>query len=156
MVCYFTNWAQYRPGSARFVAANMDPGLCTHIIFAFAKLSDSLTNRLEPYEWNDESTDSNVGNYEAVNNLKQANPSLKTLLAVGGWTHGTAKFTHMVETAERRQVFIQDAIQFLRQRNFDGLDLDWEFPGAATRGSPAIDKQRFTLLVQVCGPPPQI
>ena len=79
-------------------------------------------------------------------NLKQQNPELKVLLAVGGWNLGSGPFTAMVATPTSRDHFISTSIDFLRERNFDGLDLDWEYP--ADRGSPPEDRARFTALVQ--------
>ncbi|XP_020858781.1 chitotriosidase-1 isoform X2 [Phascolarctos cinereus] len=137
LVCYFTNWSQYRPGQAAFLPKDVDPFLCTHLIYAFADMKDHHLTTFDPND---------VQFYKDLNSLKSRNPNLKLLLALGGWNFGTKKFTNMVAKPETRQVFIQSVINFLYQHNFDGFDLDWEYPGS--RDSPAIDKERFTTLVK--------
>ena len=48
IVCYYTNWAQYRNDPAKYFPDNIDPNLCTHVIFAFAKIDEDL--ELASYE----------------------------------------------------------------------------------------------------------
>ena len=52
-----------------------------------------------------------------------------------------------VSSRNNMRSFAANAIEYLHRYNFDGLDIDWEFP--ADRGSPPEDKERFTQLLQV-------
>ena len=46
VVCYVAGWAWYRPGNGQFLVENIDPMLCTHIIYAFARL-DNVTHSIQ-------------------------------------------------------------------------------------------------------------
>lgn len=49
--CYFTNWAQYRPPPTIYMPNDIDPCLCTHLLYAFATMSNDY--KIATYEWND-------------------------------------------------------------------------------------------------------
>ncbi|XP_041639568.1 acidic mammalian chitinase-like [Cheilinus undulatus] len=138
LVCHMTNWAQYRPAGGKFTPTNIDPFLCTHIIYSLATINSF--NQITPVEWNDEQQ------FVLLNHHKNVNPALKTLLSVGGTVNGISPFIAMVARAETRAAFIRSAISYLRHHDFDGLNLAWEFP--AHNGSPAGDRENFSLLVE--------
>lgn len=95
-------------------------------MYAFSGLQNG---QLSTVEWNDET------NYAKVIGLKKTNPKLKVLLSFGGASFGTQKFKDLAASQQSRQTFINSAISFLRKYGFDGLDVDWEYPGAADKAS---------------------
>ncbi len=54
---------------------------------------------------------------------------IKVLIALGGWNDSEGdKYSRLVADPNSRARFIRTAIDFIHQYNFDGLDLDWEYP----------------------------
>ncbi|XP_072307702.1 chitinase, acidic.1 [Eucyclogobius newberryi] len=132
-----TNWAQYRPGTGQFTSDNIDPFLCTHIIYHLVTINS--VNQITPIEWNDEQQ------FVGLKRLKGANPALKTLLTVGGTVNGISPYVSVVSRPENRAAFIRSALSYLRTHDFDGLNVAWDYPGH--NGSPLADRERFTSLL---------
>ncbi|KAJ6785998.1 hypothetical protein PWT90_07634 [Aphanocladium album] len=118
----------------------------THLYFSFAFITpgeynivgmNGLPNRL----------------FTDFTSLKKNNPGLKTIIAVGGWTHNDPGplqkvFSTMVSTKETRAKFIKNLLSFLRLNAFDGVDFDWEYPGADDRGGVPEDGVNFTQFLK--------
>ncbi|XP_054159855.1 uncharacterized protein LOC128958065 [Oppia nitens] len=148
IVCYFTNWSRYRSDLAKYTPNNINPFLCTHIIYAFA----ILDNKTLTMKSSDKCTDIDNRFYQRVTDLKEKNPKLKVLIALGGWVDSEGdKYSRLVRNYTNRMNFIERAIEFIRQHNFDGLDLDWEYPQCwqsdCSAGTPS-DKLNFAKFIR--------
>ena len=88
IMCYFGSWSTYRWASGRFDVEDIAPFLCTHLVFGFAGLDPQSyeIRALDPYNELEENWGKAA--YKRFTNLKNVNPNLVTLLAIGGWNEG--------------------------------------------------------------------
>ena len=123
----------------------VDPSLCTHILYAFAALdNDTLlitesSKKIAKFQ----------GMYEKVTSLKSFGP--KVLLSMGGWREGTEKYSRLVSSAEARRSFVHHVVGYLRENNFDGLDVDWSYPVCWQNNcaaGPETDKSNYVLWIK--------
>lgn len=146
VVCYLSTWAVYRPGKGSYAIENFDANLCTHVVYAFVGLdiTQNAIRSLDP--WQDLKDNYGKAGFERINALKKTHPHLKVTLAIGGWNEGSKNYSIMAGDPMRRQMFVEQATSFIRKHNFDGLDLDWEYP--TQRGGDPKDRESFVLLVK--------
>lgn len=83
--------------------------------------------------------------FKEIMDLKKENPDMKSLLAFGGWTftEGTTAtyFTTMMNDPDLRGKFMDSAVALAQPKDgsykFDGIEIDWEYPGSPARsGTP--------------------
>ncbi|KAF2850135.1 glycoside hydrolase family 18 protein [Plenodomus tracheiphilus IPT5] len=141
VVGYYEGWSRQ--------PEDIDLTAFTHLNFAFA-FFDPKTFQMTPMNPGD------VELYRRFTALKSKKPSLRTWIAVGGWSFNDATnipntrtaFSDMVSTSANRKAFIASIGSFLRTYNFDGVDLDWEYPAADDRGGNKADKVNFVTFLQ--------
>lgn len=81
--------------------------------------------------------------------IKTKYPQLKTLLSVGGWQQENGVFSALVRNADRRALFIESVLLWMKEYNLDGVDMAWRFPGVSYRGGSPRDKENYASLIRV-------
>ncbi len=90
------------------------------------------------------------GVFGALYLLRQQNPHLKLDLSVGGWTLSEG-FYWMAGNPTRRKAFVDSIVHFLERFDFDGVDIDWEYPatdGSVPGASSPADAANYATLIQ--------
>lgn len=97
---------------------------------------------------------------ELVAVKKRAANGMNLFLSLGGWdfndpgaSEGKATFhlfSAMISQKESRKQFIDSAISYAHLHGFDGIDIDWEYPGDLSRGGREEDFVNFPLFLEEC------
>ena len=107
--------------------------MLSHVIYAFANVTvEGSCVSVNP-------KDDQV-NFPQLQNLQEDYPQLLMLISVGGANH-SINFSAVCAAAATRADLAQSCVEFMTQNGFDGIDIDWEFPGAA-------DSENFSALLQ--------
>ncbi|GIE96709.1 glycoside hydrolase family 18 protein [Paractinoplanes rishiriensis] len=176
-VGYFTQWGIY--GRNFQLSKVQDSGAAarlTHLNYAFGPVTaDGVCASADPWaDWQtpfpaelsvdgvgDVAGQPIAGNLNQLAELKARNPKLKVLISLGGWT-GSAFFSDAVLTDASRKKLVSSCVDLWIKGNlpglpagvaagiFDGIDLDWEWPGSEGNAGNVIrpeDRANFTALV---------
>lgn len=123
VVCYFTNWAWYRRGDGKYTPDHIDESLCTHVVYGFAVLNGQTLTIKTHDSWAD------IDNYFYDRVVALRAKGIRVSLAIGGWNDSLGdKYSRLVLNATARANFVAHVTEFIDKYNFEGLDLDWEYP----------------------------
>jgi chitinase len=174
VVGYFIQWGIYgRDYYVKDVVAVGAAETLTAINYAFAGIADNLTcTSLDTFaDWGkrfdasesvdgigDTVTQPLKGNFNQLKKLKTRYPQIRVLISIGGW-NDSDKFSAVALSANRAN-FVQSCVDMFINGQFaggvtdpgvfDGIDIDWEYPGAcgATCNWSGEDKGNFTELMK--------
>lgn len=124
VIMYLTNWSIY----SRFTnVATYDFSGVDVINYSFFNV-DSSGNVLTLDEW----ADYGWGNGGLIriltHDIKAKYPNIKVVVSIGGWSC-SQYFSDVAASAKARKNFANNILNIIQTNGFDGVDLDWEYPG---------------------------
>ncbi|AWB27116.1 glycosyl hydrolase family 18 protein [Halococcoides cellulosivorans] len=140
VIGYYRSWSRYQRD---YRPADVPLDRVTHLNYAFLDVRSNGTVVLGD-SWGDRQ------NLRAFRNRSRAHPETTMLLSIGGWSYSEA-FSDAAMTPERRERFAESAVRIMRTYEFDGIDVDWEYPGGGGAPGNTVrpdDAHNFTLLME--------
>jgi chitinase len=148
IVGYYMQWSQW---GREYYPGDIPLDKVTHVNYAFltvnqdgsaAYIQENAAMRvLNPQPWHD---------HTGFNELIEQATDTTFLFSIGGW-NDSKYFSNAAQTQASRERFARTAIEIMREHGFDGLDIDWEYPGGGGKAGNIVregDKHRYTLLLQ--------
>lgn len=120
-------------------------GYYTHINYAFALI--------HPTQFTMDVMDDKTGSlYREVTELKNKDDGLKVWIAIGGWAFNDpgptqSTFSLVAKAPAAQELFFNSLITFMINNNFDGVDIDWEYPAADDRGGKPEDFKNLVAFI---------
>ncbi|SDM32577.1 glycosyl hydrolase family 18 protein [Paenibacillus jilunlii] len=164
IVAYFPEWGD-QENKGFYTVSKIPWSKITHINYAFAKVN--AQNKIDfmdrtaaiEKDYSGQLTDVPFkGHFNQLIKYKRLYPDVRTLISVGGWS-GSGGFYNMANSAAGRETFANSVVDFLRTYQFNGVDIDWEYPsGTALSGNPndssvaeplrAVNYDNYVLLMK--------
>ncbi|KAI3336893.1 carbohydrate-binding module family 18 [Xylariaceae sp. AK1471] len=149
VIGYFEAWAPAETGCGKRDVSYIEQiaGSLSHLYVAFGSIAPD-TYEITPMNG------ISISTISQIMGIKQNAPGLRIYLSLGGWSYsdnGTATqpvWGDLSSTAEKRNKFIDQLAKFMRTWGFDGVDLDWEYPGAPDRGGMKRDIDNYVSLLE--------
>ncbi|BFZ03599.1 hypothetical protein BsWGS_06638 [Bradybaena similaris] len=138
VICYYASYAFFRRGKGLFVPENIDPNICTHLIYTYAVIQN---NKVVPLIRKEASEPWREGLFDRFVKSKETNPFLSVLISIGGGA-GETLIEKLPLDSETKKTMAMNVLSFLKEKGFDGLEITWEQPTVEK-------KQGFLDLLQV-------
>lgn len=135
LTVYFPNWNVYSAADSQVKDLPWQRLDCIHHAFwkIISKNGGYAIVSTDP--WADTDPGNPKAHFPQYERLTRQYPKVRVLLSIGGWTC-CGLFSQMALTRESRASFIQSCVDTLQAYPFlSGIDLDWEYPGVARKGS---------------------
>ncbi|XP_073843927.1 chitinase-like protein Idgf4 [Musca autumnalis] len=125
VICFYDTSSKMRAGSANFTTPDLEMSLqlCTHIVYGYVAMRGS-TFEIVPGDKRQ------IPLFQQVKMFKKRFPHVKFILSLGGNTdkRNADKYMRLLESSRSQQrAFINSALGIVRNYQFDGFDLAYQF-----------------------------